>query len=235
MALNIYNGVPETKQTIYDSYNNLVFSDDKRVFHKMTKKIELYLDICKGPIFGDIVEFGVFKGGGLALWLKLRDMYEPHSLTKVIGFDFFDSEATINSLTPENKELMKSVLERVSNKDLSIEAVNSKLTNFNTENYILIKGDAVKLSKEYYRKNIGAKIKILYMDLDVGEPTYKILLQLWEHLSIGGIIICDEYGFHSWDETLGVDKFISNLDKGTYDLKITNIISPTLIIRKNKN
>jgi hypothetical protein len=232
MSLNIYNNIKETNQSIYDSYNNLVFNDDKRVFQKMVKKIELYLELKNKDIFGDIVEFGVFKGGGMALWLKLKDLYEPHSLTKIIGFDFFEPSETINSLDEQNKKLMENVLNRVKSEDLSLDNVNSKLSVFNKENYMLIKGDAVEQSNTYYTKNVGAKIKILYMDLDVGEPTYQILITLWDKLSIGGIIICDEYGFHGWDETLGVDKFLKQLDKNTYEIKNTNILSPTMIILK---
>lgn len=235
MTSNIYNNIKETSQSIYDAYNNLVFNEDKRVFQKMTKKIELYLDVKDKGIFGDIVEFGVFKGGGVALWLKLRELYEPHSLTKVIGFDFFEPKETVDSLADENKELMTNVLNRVSSDDLLLESVKSRLTVFNEENYILIKGNAVEKSKDYYTKNKGAKIKLLYMDLDVGEPTYQILKELWSKLSIGGIVICDEYGFHGWDETIGVDKFLNELDKNTYELENTNIISPTLIIRKKNS
>ncbi len=172
MSLNIYNNIKETNQSIYDSYNNLVFNDDKRVFQKMVKKIELYLELKNKDIFGDIVEFGVFKGGGMALWLKLKDLYEPHSLTKIIGFDFFEPSETINSLDEQNKKLMENVLNRVKSEDLSLDNVNSKLSVFNKENYMLIKGDAVEQSNTYYTKNVGAKIKILYMDLDVGEPTF---------------------------------------------------------------
>lgn len=232
MELNIYNNMPETKQSIYDAYNNIIFSDDKRVFQKMTKKIELYLHVNNEDIFGDIVEFGVFKGGGMALWLKLREIYEPHSLTKVIGFDFFNPEKTINTISDESKKLMENVLMRVNSDELSLESVTSKLACFNSENYILVKGNAVNESNEYYTKNIGAKIKILYMDLDVGEPTFQILMQLWDKVSVGGIIICDEYGFHAWDETLGVDKFLKTLDKATFELKNTKIVSPSLIIQK---
>ena len=192
MSLNLYK---ETPQLIYDSYNNLVFSDNKKVFHKMAKKIELYLELKNKNIFGDIVEFGVFKGGGMALWLKLRELYEPHSLTKIIGFDFFEPSETIESLDGENKELMKDILNRVNSKDLSLEDINLRLSVFNKENYMLIKGNAVEQSDIYYTKNIGAKIKLLYMDLDIAEPTYEILIRLWEKLSINGIIICDEYGF----------------------------------------
>jgi hypothetical protein len=200
----------------------------------MTKKIELYLNVKDQDIFGDIVEFGVFKGGGLALWLKLKELYEPNSLTKVIGFDFFEPKETINSLADENKELMTSVLNRVKSDDLTLESVKARLSSFNKENYMLIKGDAIKKSNDYYDKNKGAKIKLLYMDLDVGEPTYKILTTLWDRLSINGIVICDEYGFHAWDETIGVDKFLKKLDNTTYKIINTNILSPTLVIKKIK-
>ena len=88
---DIYNSVKETPQTVYDNYNNLIFSGDSRVFNKMIKKVELYLKVKE--LAGDILEFGVFKGAGMALFLNLKMMYEPNSLMKVIGFDFFNSVA----------------------------------------------------------------------------------------------------------------------------------------------
>ena len=129
---------------------------------------------------------------------------------------------------------MTNVLKRVKSDDLTLESVKKRLSNFNEENYMLIKGDAVEQSKNYYTKNVGAKIKLLYMDLDIGEPTYQILIMLWDKLSIGGIIICDEYGFHGWDETIGVDNFLKQVDKNTYKIENTNIVSPTLVIKKIK-
>ncbi len=36
--MNIYNNILETEQYIYDSFNNIVFSSDTRVIHKMIKK-----------------------------------------------------------------------------------------------------------------------------------------------------------------------------------------------------
>ena len=37
--LDIYNSMEATKQTIFDSYNTLLFSDDVRIFQKMVKRI----------------------------------------------------------------------------------------------------------------------------------------------------------------------------------------------------
>ena len=55
-----HNNRKQTEQIIYDSYNNLVFSDDTKVIQKMITKINLYNQIKH--LNGDILEFGVFKG-----------------------------------------------------------------------------------------------------------------------------------------------------------------------------
>lgn len=68
--VDIYNNMPKTGQSVYDSYNNLIFSADSRVFNKMMKRIELYYKVK--DLHGDIVEMGVFKGAGIGLFLNLN-------------------------------------------------------------------------------------------------------------------------------------------------------------------
>jgi hypothetical protein len=225
----IYNGLQATSQSIYDSFNSLMFSEDTRVFHKMVKKIELYNEIRS--LVGDIVEFGVFKGAGMALFLKLTKLNEPHGLTKVIGFDYFKPANTLNDLSGTNKDLMQNVLTRVEEDELALVNVQARLDRVQNPNYLLIKGEAVSMAKEYYDANPGARIKLLYMDLDVGEPTYHILKRLWDCIVVNGIIVCDEYGYHQWDESNGVDRFIKEIP-GAYRIVNTNISSPTLYIVK---
>ena len=122
---DIYNSIKETPQSIYDSYNNLMFSGDARVFNKMAKKIELYLKIK--DLAGDIFEFGVFKGAGIAIFLNLKAMYEPNSLMKVIGFDYFNITNMTNSLDGLNKSMMSAVLNRADNSELLLESVEKRL------------------------------------------------------------------------------------------------------------
>jgi hypothetical protein len=191
MVDNIYNGHTLTSQTVYDSYNSLIFASDKRVFHKMTKKIELYLKVK--DLFGDILEFGVFKGSGMGLFLKLTDMYETNSLTNVIGFDYFNKSSTLDALDGINKSTMTSILDRAEINELSIESVNSRLSVIENKRYLLIEGDAVAECKKFDMQTPGQRIKLIYMDLDVGEPTYKILQQLWKKVVKGGIVVFDEY------------------------------------------
>jgi hypothetical protein len=224
----LYNNLPVPKQEIYDSYNNIMFSSDTFVFNKMVKRIEIYNIIKDLP--GDILEFGVFKGAGIALFLKLKAMYEPNSSMKVIGFDYFDPDMLFSKLDGLNNSNMNLVINRVNKTDLSLDSVDSKLSIY-ANNYTLIKGDAVVKSNEYDKNNPGARIKMLYMDLDVGEPTYHILRTLWNKVVKGGIIVFDEYAAHTWDESNGVDKFLKEIP-GQYDFFDTKIQTPTAYLKK---
>jgi hypothetical protein len=226
---DIYNSIKETSQSVYDNYNSLMFSGDARVFNKMMKKAELYLKVK--DLAGDILEFGVFKGAGMALFLNLKMMYEPNSLMKVIGFDYFNIEKLTNSLDGLNKTMMSAVLNRAHSDELSIESIKLRLSNFNENAYKLIEGDGVCTSHEYNIENPGARIKLLYMDIDLGEPTYKILKTLWNKVVRNGIIVFDEYAYHKWDESDGVDKFLKEIE-GQYALFDTKIGSPTAYIIK---
>ena len=228
-SYTFYNSTKETQQNVYDSYNNLLFSRDARVFNKMMKKVELYLKVKDLP--GDILEFGVFKGAGMALFLNLKMMYEPNSLMKVIGFDYFNSDILTNTLDGLNKTMMTTVLNRVSNEELLIENVQKRLSNFNQDNYKLIEGDGVSTSNKYNIENPGSRIKLLYMDIDIGEPTYKIIKTLWNKVVLNGIIIFDEYAYHKWDESDGVDKFLKEIE-GQYTFFDTKIGAPSAYIIK---
>jgi hypothetical protein len=228
--MDIYNLQKETDQEVYDSFNNLVFSNDTRVIFKMILKITLYNNIKH--LNGDIFEFGVFKGASLALWLQLIKMNEFNSLTSIVGFDYFDSYDILNSLEDKNKKLMTDVIKRCSDsKDLNIDVIYEKCNNILPNRVKLIKGDACNTSITFKDENPGARIKLLYLDMDLDKPTYTTLVNLWDLVVKDGIIILDEYGFHKWDESNGVDRFLKTID-GQYKLTNTNIQSPTLVITK---
>ena len=58
-----------------------------------------------------------------------------------------------------------------------------------------------------------------------------VLTNLWENIVIGGKIIADEYGYHKWDETVGIDSFLKT-KKGKFHLENTFVNAPTMIITK---
>ncbi len=95
--------------------------------------------------------------------------------------------------------------------------------------FLLVEGDISLTSKKFVSEHPGFKISLLYMDLDIAEPTYDALSNMWDNVTKGGIIVFDEYGYHSWSESKGVDKFIQEKN---LEIKTLNYMCPTAYIKK---
>jgi hypothetical protein len=196
----------------------------------MITKIKIYNEVKH--LNGDILEFGVFKGASLALWLQLIKLYECNAITSVVGFDFFDKDLTLCNLENENKKLMSDILNRGANDDdLKMEVILDKCNNILPNKLKLIKGDACETSASLRQNNPGLRTKLMYLDMDLDKPTFEVLKNLWDIVVLNGIVVLDEYGFHSWDESNGVDRFLQTI-KGKYVLENTSVMAPTLIIKK---
>lgn len=232
--LNLYNNNSDIKQNqnIYDSYNNFIFSDDRNIFNKLYCKFYFYEKTKH--LLGDIVECGVFKGSGVLAWLKILQMNEPNSIKKVIGFDFFDNNFVENLDDEVDKTTMKQVFERCENldiDDISLHGVQEKIKNsgISSSKYELVPGDISNTTKKFIKDRPGFRISILYMDLDIDEPTYNTLVNLWDFIVPGGIIVFDEYAYHSWTESNAVDRFVN---EKKLNLINTNVKAPTAYIIK---
>lgn len=235
MELNIYNDTSNIckNQSIYDSYNNLMFSSERNIIFKLLMRHRLY-EMIK-DIHGDIVECGVFKGAGIALWLKMMEMDHPHDIRKVIGFDYFGNDFVEKLSDPIDSMAMKQVFDRCSNlsqDDISIEGITAKLLNagFPSDKFELVKGNISVTSSDFLKNRPGFRISILYMDLDIDEPTYDTLCNLWSRVVPGGLVVFDEYAYHSWTEANAVDRFVE--EKGLTLHKL-NIKSPNAYIVKD--
>lgn len=233
--INIHNkvGKIDDKQSIFDSYNNFLMSDDRYVFFKLCSRINLF-NLVK-ELNGDIVECGVFKGAGMLVWLKLINMYQPHSIKKVIGFDHFDNNFVNNIENVVDRDAMMQVFSRDKNlkpSDISIEEITKKFLDcgFIDKNFELVKGDISNTSKTFLVDRPGFRISLLYLDLDLDKPTYDTLCNFWERIVSGGIVVFDEYAFHGWSEANAVDRF---LKEKNLKLINTHLTSPTAFIRKD--
>jgi len=230
---NLYNSSVSINhnQHIYDAFNNFIFSEDRNIFNKMWAKMYFY-EMTK-DLHGDIVECGVFKGSGLSVWLKLLDIHEPNSIKKVLGFDYFNPNFVDNLEKSVDKDTMSQVFKRcdATDSDLSINSVRNRLltAGFKNEKFDLIPGDIANTSKEFFKDKPGLRISILYLDLDLEEPTYDSLNNMWDKVIDGGVVVFDEYAYHNWSESNGVDRFIKE-----HNLKLhsTKIKSPTAYLIK---
>ena len=219
-------------QSLFNSFNSFILSEDRRVFSKLISRALLYNEIKDIP--GDIVECGVFKGTGLYTFLKLKGLYNPNSSKKVVGFDFFDTNQLISSISNKtDKEAMdvlfkeRNFTHETSFKDyLSTKLIQDGFLNTDFE---LVDGDLSITSKEYSENNPGFKISLMYMDVDLEEPTYNALNNLWDNITKGGIVVFDEYGYNKWSESKGVDRFI---EEKNIEIKSLNYMCPTAYIKK---
>ena len=223
--------ITQNSQELFDSFNSFMMSSDKRVFNKLAARTMLCNSVKDVP--GDIVECGVFKGTGLYTFLKLKNLLNPNSSKKVIGFDFFNTEDLLSSIKGQDKEAMTTLFKGRDFNHTSTyrEQFESNLISngFTKDDFILVEGDIVETSRNFVEENPGFKISLLYMDLDLDKPTYETLCNLWDRVSKGGIVVFDEYGYHKWSESLGVDRFI---EERNLEIKNLDYFCPTAYIKK---
>jgi len=127
-------------------------------------------------IHGNIIECGVFLGGGLMTWANLSAIYEPVNHTRrVVGFDTFTGFAKIHEK------------DRGDNTDFAVEGglscnasdyLNNCVHLYDLNRPIehiprveLVKGDATNTIPQYLQDNPHLVVAMLYLDFDLYEPT----------------------------------------------------------------
>jgi hypothetical protein len=230
--MNIYNhtGLMKDNNDVYESFNNFIFSEDRKVLHKLLYRHHLFQMVKELP--GDIVECGVFKGSGVFTWAKLIELFCPFEIKKVVGFDFFD-QTFVSDLAEQDRGSMEQVFTRcnATQEQISDDTIKSKLLEIGIQphKFELIKGDISQTSIDYIKANPGFRISLLYMDLDIEKPTLDALENFWNAIVPGGVIVFDEYGYGAWTESNAVDFFTQ---KHNLTLLKTNVIAPTAYVIK---
>jgi len=221
----------DTSQNLYDCFNGFILSPDTKVFGKLLARTLLAQQVKDLP--GDIVECGVFKGTGMLTFLKLKRFLCPNSGKKVVGFDFFDSEKLVESLSGIDKEAMNTLFSQRNYKheDNHAELFGNfvKQCGFEEHEFDLVPGDITETAAQYVAERPGFRISMLYIDLDVDIPTYEALKAMWSRVVKGGIVVFDEYAFHKWSESAGADRFFADKD---VEIKTLNYICPTAYVVK---
>lgn len=145
---------------------------------------------------GDIVEFGVWRGGALELVAHALKHFAGQNA--IIGLDTFEGHPEPNQDEIDvwgnnmNERFHKEVEEHGSWVKSHYEEVHANLTEI-CSNFRLIKG---KVSSETNHPEIS-KIAILRLDMDWYEPTKAALENFYHRIEPGGSLIIDDYGHHS--------------------------------------
>lgn len=186
-------------------------------FSKYVTRQDMAYFLAKYEIFkkilhvnGSIVECGVLFGGGLMTFAKLSSIFEPVNYSrKIIGFDTFAG------------------FPKLSKKDIGSTSTNAKKGGFKLDSYEdlkkcieiydfnrflnqkpkieLVKGNATRTIPKYLKQNPHLVVSLLYLDMDIYEPTKVALESFVPRMPKGAIIVFDEINTEQWKgETLAV-------------------------------
>ncbi|MBI2870167.1 MAG: class I SAM-dependent methyltransferase [Candidatus Omnitrophica bacterium] len=197
------------------------FNDKLKSFPKFVPRQHLATFLAKYEIFkrvigihGSIVECGVYNGGGLFTFAQVSAILEPiNHQRRIVGFDTFEG---FSELMPEDQSSASVFARKGGMKADSFEDILEAIRLFDMNRALghmtkveLVRGDIRETVPRYLRENPHTVISLLYLDLDIYEPT-KIALELFlPRMPKGAIVAFDELNRETWPgETVALSKTI---------------------------
>jgi len=191
-------------RSVFD--NNLVF-DDERIdnVHLFMKRQtlsrilflnEIYQLILEVP--GSIVQCGVRWGGDLVTFTSLRGILEPYNYSRrIIGFDTFAGLAGTGSKDQGSTSVLDGQFSVTAGYCGSLAALLQAHEGLSPLSHIrkyeLTEGDARRAVPEFLSKNPGEAISLLYLDMDIYDPTKAVLDACLPRMAPNSIIVFDEF------------------------------------------
>lgn len=165
---------------------------------------------------GDILECGVYNGGGLMSWALFSSILEPlNHHRKIRGFDTFTGFAKIHQKDHGNLLEIAKEGGLATNAYEDISAAIRLYDTFRILGHIpkvfLHPGDATKTIPGFVKANQHLVVALLYLDFDVYAPTKCAIEQLLPRMPKGAVIAFDELNQIHWPgetravlETVGI-------------------------------
>jgi hypothetical protein len=167
----------------------------RQAIAKFLARYEIFKRILN--VNGSIVECGVLHGGGLMTYAKLSSIFEPVNHTRrIIGFDTFsgfasihDKDAVGQSAHLERGGLAGSPLAEVE-AAVALYDVNRPLSHI--PKVELVAGDLISTAPAYVEQNPHLIVALLYLDVDLYEPTAAAIRAFLPRMPKGAVIAFDE-------------------------------------------
>lgn len=161
------------------------------------------------PVKGSVVECGVFKGFGVMAWAKLSAMLEPENLTRrIYGFDSFQGFPEVGPKDANALAQHQSGGLGADSHDELIELI----AQYDQDRFLghvdkvhLVKGDVCQSISGFMEKHPHLMVSLLFLDLDLYEPTKAALEHFVPRMPKGAVIAFDELDNPMWPgETLAL-------------------------------
>ncbi|MEV6342700.1 TylF/MycF/NovP-related O-methyltransferase [Actinoplanes sp. NPDC051851] len=176
------------------------------------------------PVKGSIVECGVFRGSSFMTFAQLSAALEPTNLTRrIYGFDSFGGFPSVGDADrPESTGARPGDLAAESYDELT-----RLLEIYDTDRFLghlrkaeLIRGDVTQTIPQFVAERPHLVISLLFLDLDLYEPTAAALRHLLPRMPRGAVLAFDELDNPLWPgETAAVldEVGINNLELRRFD------------------
>ena len=202
-----------SKKFILENFGMLI--GDKSMYRFM-KLSEIIKEIKN--VKGDIIEFGIWNGNNLFSIKKMIDYYKINK--KIYGFDNFSG-------FPNPKKLKKKTKGKYIGKPQLIKKI---ISFFRLKKIHVINDDIMNLSLHMKKFN---RISFIYIDCNVYKVVEKILNQMNNKISPGGIIAFDEArNKFNTDEGRAMMKFYKENKKHYKLIKLNPNYQPDAILIK---
>lgn len=154
------------------------------------------------PVKGSVVECGVFRGASFMTFAQLSAALEPTNLTRrLYGFDSFGGFPAVSSRDrPDQTGAAVGDLAADSYTELT-----RLIDIYDTDRFLghipkatLIRGDVTRTIPEFVSMNQHLVVSLLFLDLDLYEPTLVALRNFLPRLPKGAILAFDELDNPLW-------------------------------------
>jgi hypothetical protein len=195
-----------------------------RAFAKYVRRQDLSRFLARNELFklqldvpGSIIECGTYTGQGLMTYSQLSSIYEPYNHTrKVIGFDTFAGFPEVSTKDRNRQsDWAKGDLSTCGDIQqeigigIALHDANRPLNHL--AKTLLVAGDATRTIPEFVQGNPHLVCSMLYLDVDLYEPTKVALEQLVPRMPKGAVLAFDELNAEVFpgetqalQETLGI-------------------------------
>lgn len=194
---NIFVNCSDSIEAKLENFPKYVRRQHLKRFLAMYELFKLIL-----PVKGSIVECGVFRGFSLMSWAKLSSILEPENLTRrIYGFDSFNGFPSVSS----NDRSGSGIAEVGDFQTSSYDELIELLRVYDQDRFLghipkvqLIRGDASETIPEFVQQNRHLLVSLLFIDLDLYEPTKAALEHILPRMPKGSIVAFDELDNPIW-------------------------------------
>lgn len=204
--------------------------NNDRDFNELFNKIKKYTFVDKYRLFelwqlvgetinipGALIEVGVWRGGSGALLCKKADLCGIKDTVYLC--DTFEG---IVKADPEKDPYFQDGTLKGTSVKIVDDLIHKKLK---LENVKILKGIFPDETKELIKDE---KFRFCHIDVDVYNSAKDIVDWIWDKLSIGGIIVYDDYGF---EESVGITKFVDEEREKPDRIVVHNLNGHGLVIK----